>query len=80
MYLNLLVANLISLIAFKQILQKILAAAYIFSYTVINNLKKLIETKSCNTKQCEAGLSPGIIPHYPPKPLWETVGIGENPS
>ena len=21
-----------------------------------------------------------IIPHYPPKPLWETLGMAENPS
>ena len=46
-----------SLIAFRQILQKILPAAYIFSNTVMTNLKKPF-----NTKQCPAGLSPRIIP------------------
>ena len=70
----------VSLIDFKQILPKILPAAYIFSYTIMTNLKKLIGTKSLNTKQSPAGLSPRIIPHYPPKPVWETLGMGENPS
>ena len=42
-------------------------------------LKKLIGTKSLNTEQCPAGLSPRIIPHYlPPKHLWETLGMGKN--
>ena len=54
--------------------------AYIFSYTLIPNLKKLIGTNFLNTKQCPAGLSTIIIPHYTPKPLWETLGMWENPS
>ena len=28
-------------------------------------LRKLVETKSLNTKLCPAGLSPRIIAHYP---------------
>ena len=44
------------------------------------NLKKLIGTNFLNTKQCPAGLSTIIIPHYTPKPLWETLGMWENPS
>ena len=49
-------------IAFRQILPKILPAVYIFSNTIIINLKKLIGKKFLNTKQCPAGLSPRIIP------------------
>ena len=34
-----------------------------------------------NTRQCPARLSPRIIPHYLPKPLWETLGLeGESQS
>ena len=39
-------------------------------------LKKFVGTKSLNTKQCAAGLSPRIIPHYPPKPLMGNPGDG----
>ena len=52
----------VSVIAFIQILPKILPAAYIFSYTIMTNLKNLIGNKSLNTKQCPAGLCPRIIP------------------
>ena len=55
----------VSLIAFRQIFSKILPDAYIFSNTVKIYLKKFIGTKSINTKQYQAGLSPRIIPHYP---------------
>ena len=64
----------------KQILPKLLSAAYTFSYTIMNNLENLTRIKSLNTKQCPAGLSPRIMLHYSPKPLWETLGIVENPS
>ena len=52
----------VSVISFRQILLKILLAAYIFSNTIMINLKKLIRNISLNTKQCPAGLSPRIIP------------------
>ena len=52
----------VSLIACRQILAKILPAAYIFSNTIMTNLKKLIGNERLNTKQCPAGLSPRIIP------------------
>ena len=63
--------------------------------------KSSIKTKSLNTKQCPAGLSPRIIRQassflpkmsrnccthqvwtvpYSPEPLWETLGMGKNPS
>ena len=48
--------------AFRKILPKILLVVYIFSNTIMTNLKKLIGNKSLNTKQCPAGLSPWIIP------------------
>ena len=59
----------VSQIAFREILPKTFPAVYILSYKIMTNLKKLIETKLRNTKQCPAGLSPRIIPHYHPKPL-----------
>ena len=49
-------------------------------------LKNLVGTKSLNTKHFPAGLSPGIIPHYPPplpphpKSLWKTLGMEKNPT
>ena len=53
----------VALIAFRQILPKILSKAYIFSNIILSNLKKLIGNKSLNTKkQCPAGLSSRIIP------------------
>ena len=64
----------VSLTAFRQILSKTLPEACIFSNPVMNYLKKIIGTKSLNTKQCLAGLSPRIIPDYSPKHLWETWG------
>ena len=42
--------------------------------------EKLSGTKSLNTKQCPAGLSPRIIPHCAPKHLWETLKMGANPT
>ena len=59
----------VSLIDFGQSFSKILPQACIFSNTIMPYLKKLIGTKSLNTKQCPAGLSPGIIPHYSPRTL-----------
>ena len=56
------------LIAFRQILPIILPGACIFSYTVMACVKKLDGTKSLNTKQCPAGLSPRIIPQVSPLP------------
>ena len=55
----------VSLIAFRQIFSKILPDAYISSNTVKIYLKKFIGTKSINTKQYQAGLSPRIIPITP---------------
>ena len=68
----------VSLIAFRQILSKILPEACIFSNTIMTFLKNLIGTKSFIRKQCPAGLSPTIIPHYAPKHLWKTLGMGKN--
>ena len=62
----------VTLIAFRQILSKLLPEACILSNTMMTYLKKLVGTKSHNTKQCSARLSPRILPHYPPKHLWET--------
>ena len=70
----------ISLIAFRQILSKILPEACIFSNTVMTYLKKFVGTKSLNTNQCPAGLSPRIIPQYPRKHLWETLRMERNPT
>ena len=69
----------LSLIAFRQILPKTFPAAYIFSYAIITNSKKLIGNKSLDTKQYPAGLSSRII-HYPHQPSWEALGMGENSS
>ena len=49
----------IPLIAFRQILQRILPVAHIFAYTI---KKKLFGTEFHNTKHCPSGLSPRIIP------------------
>ena len=68
----------VSLTALRQILSKVLPEACIFSNTIVTYLKKFIGTKSLDTKQCPAGLSLRIIPHYPPKHLWETLGMGKN--
>ena len=46
----------------------------------MNYLKKFLGTKSLDTKQCAGGLSFGIISHYPPKSLSETLGMGKNKS
>ena len=70
----------VSLIALREILSKFLPEAFIFSDTIMTYLKKFVETKSLNTKQCPTGLSPRIILHYSPKYLWETLGMGENPT
>ena len=55
----------VSVIAFRQILSKILPKACIFSNTIITYLKKFIGTKSFNTKHWTAGLSPRIYPIIP---------------
>ena len=60
------VERIVSLIAFRQILSKILHVASIFSYTIMTYLKKLAGIKSLNTKQCPSGLSPRIIPKISP--------------
>ena len=70
----------VSLIAFRQIVSKILPKACIFSNAIMAFLKKLLGTKSLNTKQCPTGLSPKIISHYPHKHLWETLAMGTNPT
>ena len=64
----------VALIAFRQILPKILSAAYIFSI-IMTNLKKLTGNKSINTKQCPAGLSPRITAlNFYGKPCgWERI-------
>ena len=42
--------------------QKILPVMHIFSFTIMNYLKRFIGIKPLNRKQCPAGLSPIIIP------------------
>ena len=51
----------VSLIAFKQILSKILSALYIFRFIIITYLKSFIGIESFSTKQCPTELSPWII-------------------
>ena len=63
--------------SFRKILSKIFPLAYIFNHTIMANLKKLIGTKSFNTKQCPAGLSHRIVRHYPLELLWKTLGYEE---
>ena len=70
----------VSLIAFRQILSKVLPEPCIFSYTIMTYLKKLVGTKSVNKKQCPAGLSPRIICHYPHKHLWKSLAMKKNPT
>ena len=70
----------VSLIAFRNILSKFFFEACIFSNTIVTYLIKLVGTKSLNTKECPAGLSLGIIPHYLCKHLWESLGMGKNPT
>ena len=67
----------VSLIAFRQILPKILPAWYIFSNSIMANLKKLIGNKYLNRKQCPAGLSPRIISLHLYGKLW---GWGRIPA
>ena len=55
----------VTIITFRQILPKILSEACISSNTIVKYLKKFVWIKSLSTKQCSAGLSPLIIPHYP---------------
>ena len=71
---------LVFLIAFRQILSKILPEECIYSNTIMTYLKKLVGTKSINTKKYPVELSPINIPYYPRKHLWETLGIGKNPT
>ena len=63
----------VSLIDFRQILPEILPVMCIFSYTIMTYLKNLEGTKSLNTKQFPAGLSPRIMhqvsPFLPKCPL-----------
>ena len=47
------------------VLSKVLPGARIFSFTIMNYLKKFIGIKSPNTKQCPAGSSPRIITSLP---------------
>ena len=56
----------VSIIAFRQNLQNIWFAACIVSHTLMTYLKKLVETKSSNTKHCQAGLSSRIKYHVAP--------------
>ena len=70
----------LSLIAFRKILLKIFPEACIFSNTIMTCLITFVGTKSLNTKQCPEGLSLRIIPHYLRKHLWETLGMGKNPT
>ena len=51
----------VSLIAFRQILSKLLPEACIFSNTIMTYLKKFVGTKSLNTKHYPTGLSSRII-------------------
>ena len=68
----------VSLIAFREILPKILPAMYIFSNRTMANLKMLIWDKSLNKKQCLAGLSPRIIPLNRYGKPWEWWRIPAN--
>ena len=71
----------VSLIDFRQILPEILPVMCIFSYTIMTYLKNLEGTKSLNTKQFPAGLSPRIMhqvsPFLPKCPLlwWCSVAL-----
>ena len=57
----------VPLIAFMHTFyQKFFMQGDIFSCTMTPYLKKLVGTKSLNTKRCPAGLSPRIIPHVSP--------------
>ena len=68
----------VSLTAFRKILSKTLPEACIFSNLIMTYLEKFIGTKSIDTKQYLAGLSPRIIPHYFPKHLLETLEMEKN--
>ena len=43
------------------------------SNTIMACFKELVGTKSINTKQCPAGLSPRVKPNYPPNHFCEIV-------
>ena len=60
------IAKKVSLRAFRKILPNIFPVVYIFSYIIMIKVKKLIRTKSFDTKQYQVGLSSRIIPNYPP--------------
>ena len=64
--------------AFKQILRKFLPVSCMFSYTMMT--EKLVGTKPLNTKHSLERLSSSIIFHNPPKHLWTTIGMEENPT
>ena len=51
----------VSLIAFKQILSKILSVLHIFRFIIMTYLKNFIGIESFSTKQCPTELSPWII-------------------
>ena len=72
--------KMVSLIAFRQTLSKILPEVCIFSNKIITYLKKLVGTISLITKQSPARSSPKFISHYPLKHLRETKGMGKNPT
>ena len=68
------------LIAFRQILSKILPEACIFSDIIMTYLKKLVGTNFLNTKLCLAALFPRIVPHFLPKHSWKTLEMEDNPT
>ena len=55
------------LIAFRQLV------VYVFSKTIMTNMKKFIKNKSFNTKASSSTVSQ----NYLPKTSWETLGMGE---
>ena len=64
------------LTAFRQVLPKILPKTYIFSNTIMTNLKKLIGNKSL----IQNSIQQDYLPQLSPKRLLETLGMGENTS
>ena len=67
---------MVSLTALREILPKILPEECIFNEKITNCLQKVVEIKSRNAKQCAAGLSPRIIPHYHLNISGKTSGWG----
>ena len=60
-----------SLEAFRQISLKVLPALYIFSYTIMTYLRKLVGTKSLNTKKSSARLCFRFM--HPVSPLLQKI-------